>query len=98
MDGVQPPSRRRRVDDQNEGYAILPEPVAQRQRARAYAGAGAFRAARAARPAAQPEQHAPAADNGSPPPQPQPNAMPAFHPQFGNANLRRISISPHNPM
>ena len=61
MNGVQPPSRRRRVDDKNEGYNMPPEPMAPGQGRRAYAGAGAFRAARATEPIAQPEQHAPAA-------------------------------------
>ena len=87
MDNVQPPSRRRRMEDQNEGYAAPAEPMAQRGQGRAYAGARAFRAANAARPNAQPAQHAPAADNAAPP-QPQPNAMPAFNPNFGNANAQ----------
>ena len=61
------------MDDKNEGYNMPPEPMAPGQGRRAYAGAGAFRAARAAQPNAQPQQHAPAAEYAAPPPQPQPN-------------------------
>jgi len=81
--------RRRRVEDDNiAGYSQPAQPVnprGGRGRARAYAGARAFRAAQAA-PQAQPAYNAPGNEN--PEPNPQPNAMPAFQPQFGNANLQ----------
>ena len=56
MNDVQPPSRRRRVEvEQNAGYAAPAEPVNGRGR-RAFAGAQAFRAANAA-PRAQPAEN-----------------------------------------
>ena len=81
------PSRRRRVEeDDNAGYNQPAQPVnprGVRGRGRAFAGARAFRAAQAA-PNAQPA-NAPGQAQDADPPEPQPNAMPAFNPSYGNA-------------
>ena len=82
-----PPRRRRVSEEDNAVYNQPTQPVfvqGRGGRGRVYAGARAFRAARAA-PQAQPAQHTPANAEANPEENPQPNAMPAFNPQFRNA-------------
>ena len=74
-------------EEENAGYNQPAQPVfvqGRGGRGRAYAGARAFKAARAA-PQAQPAQHAPGNAEANPAENPQLNAMPAFNPQFRNA-------------